>query len=81
MQRLPERLALVDPLHALLDDGALAACGHAAHHPPFVVEVAEHDEDAAALLAQGVLDGHLDLVEGDVCGACRRGVGGLDGFR
>ena len=43
-----------------------------------MVEVAEHDEDTAALLPERVLDGHLNLVEGDVCGASCGRVRSLD---
>ena len=81
MQRLAERLALVDPLHALLGDEPLAARGRAAHDPALVVEVREHDEDAAALLAERVLDGDLDLVEDDVRRARGGRVRGLDRLR
>ena len=67
-----------DALHALFDDEPLGTGGRAAEHPALVVKVAEHDEDTAALLPERVLDGYLDLVEGDVCGASSGRVRSLD---
>lgn len=72
--------ALVGPLQALLDDEALRGKGAAGHDPTLVVEVAEDDVDALVLLAEEVLDGHLDVVKGDVGGAGGGGVGRLDGL-
>ena len=65
-------------LHTLLDDEPLRTGRRAAEHPALVVEVAEHDEDAAPLLPEGVLDRYLDFVKGDVCGASCGRVGSLD---
>ena len=45
-----------------------------------MVKVGEDDVDALVLLAEEVLDGHLDVVKGDVCCASRGRVGGLDGL-
>lgn len=72
--------ALVRPLQALLNDEALRGEGAAGHDPALVVEVAEDDVDALVLLAKEVLDGHLDVVKGDVGGAGGGGVGRLDGL-
>ena len=79
-QALAEDLALVRPLQTLLDDDAALRDGGAGHGPALVVEVAEDDVDALVLLAEQVLDGDLDVVEGDVGGAGGGGVGGLDGL-
>ena len=76
-----ERLALVDPLQALLDDEAHVARRRATHTPALVVEVAQNDEDASTLGPERVLDGHFDVLEGDVSRASRSGVGGLDRLR
>ena len=70
-----------DALHTLLDNGTLPPCICAAHDPTFVIKVAEHDEDASALLAESVLHRNLDVVEGDVCCSSRRGVRSLDRLR
>lgn len=50
------------------------------HHPALVVEVAEDDVDTLVLLAEEVLNGHLDVVKGDEGGAGGRRVRGLDGL-
>jgi len=52
-------------LEALLSDETLAAGRRADHDPSLVVEVGEHDEDSSTLLAESVLDGHLDIIKGD----------------
>ena len=80
-ERLPERLPLVDPLHAALNQQPLCPRTGAAHDPTLVVEVAEHDEDPRAFFAEGVGYGDAHVVEGDESGAGGGGVGGLDGLR
>lgn len=80
-QALAKDDALVSPLEALLDNGAGHADRGASHAPALVVEVAEDDVDALVLLAEEVLGGDLDVVEGDVGGAGGGGVRGLDGLR
>lgn len=75
------KMQLVDRLHALLDDEPLRTDVDAAHHPPLVVKVAEHHEDAAALFAERVLDRHLDVVERDVCRAGGGRIRRLDRLR
>lgn len=67
-----------DALHALFDDEPLGTSGRAAEHPALVVKVAEHDEDAATFLPEGVLDRHLDLVERHVRGTGGGRIRGLD---
>ena len=79
-QALLEDEALVRPLERLLDHEAHVADRRARHGPPLVVEVAQDHVDTLVLLAQQVLDGHLDVVKGDVGRAGRRGVRGLDGL-
>lgn len=54
--------------------------GLTSHGPSLVVEVAEDDVDALVLLAEQVLDGHLDVVKGDEAGAGGGRVGRLDGL-
>ena len=65
-------------LHAGLDEQPLTARCRAAHHPSFVVEVAEHDVDTCALFAERVPDGDAHIGEGDVGCAGGGGVTGLD---
>lgn len=80
-QPLAKDDALVAPFQALLDDGHRRADDGADHHEPLVVEVAHDDDEALVLLAQQVLDGHLDVLE---LHKGRRGggrVGRLDGRR
>ena len=43
-----------------------------------MVEVAQHDIDTRSLLAESVLNGNLDVVEGDICCSSCRGVRSLD---
>ena len=43
-----------------------------------MVEVAQHDIDTRSLLSESVLNGNLDVVEGDVCCSSCRGVRSLD---
>ena len=77
-QTLAKDKTLVSPLERLLDNEAHVADGGAGHHPALVVEVGQDDIDALVLLAEQVLDGNLDVVKGDVGGAGRRRVRGLD---
>lgn len=72
--------ALVRPLQTLLYHGPGHAYRGTGHAPPLVVEIAEDHVDALVLLAQQVLDGDLDVVEGDVRGAGGGGVRRLDGL-
>lgn len=65
-------------LQALLHDAPLATCRRAAHHPPLVVEVAQHHVDTRAFLTERVLYRYLDVLEGDVCSSSCSGVRGLD---
>lgn len=45
-----------------------------------MIEIAEHDEDASALLAESVFNGYAHVVESDVRGARRTRVARLDGL-
>lgn len=77
---LPKRLALRDPLQTFLDDHALSASRGANHDPAFVVEVAQDNENSAALGAERVFDRYADVIERDVGRACGGRVGRLDGL-
>lgn len=68
-------------LETFLDNCALTSSRGATHHPSFVVEVAEDDEDSSALGAQGIFDRDFDVFKRDVCSAGGRRVTGLDRFR
>ena len=79
-KRFPKRLALRDPFQTFLDDHALRASRCANHDPTLVVEVAQDDENSAALGAERVFDWYADVIERDV-GRARGGrVGRLDDF-
>lgn len=79
-QPLAKDQTLMGPLEGLLNDETHVPDGGARHHPALVVEVGQDDIDALVLLAEQVLDGDLDVVEGDVRGTGGRGVGSLDGL-
>ncbi|RUO98916.1 hypothetical protein BC936DRAFT_140762 [Jimgerdemannia flammicorona] len=75
---LAEHLTLVGPLETLLDDQPRPPDDSAVNSPPFVVKVGHDDLEALALLAQQVLDRHLDILECNVTRAGSRRIRRFD---
>ena len=65
-------------LETFLHDQALRAQAHGKDHPPLVVEVAEDDRHALALLTERVGQWNTDLIECHECCARSRRVCSLD---
>lgn len=65
-QRLPKHFTLGSPLEALFHGVSLEPNSTTGHDPTFVIEVAQNNAQTVVFLAQDVLDGDLDVVEGDV---------------
>jgi hypothetical protein len=54
------------------DDFPLSSCRSATHHPSFVVEVTQNDEDSSTFWTQSILNGYFDVVECDESGTSSR---------
>mmetsp|Transcript_41271 Transcript_41271/g.90026 ORF Transcript_41271/g.90026 Transcript_41271/m.90026 type:complete len:208 (-) Transcript_41271:798-1421(-) len=79
-QPLPERSALVRPLHALLNDTPGSSNGVCDDEPPLMIEVVHDAQEATVLESDDILLWYLDILKSHVSSASRLGVAGLNRF-